>query len=428
MIDFKKETICDHVHFNSIHDDRFKTGRISATVFLPLSEDTASKNAILPFMLKNRCKQYPNLIEMNKRLSELYGATIHATVFKLGEAQAFTLSASGIDGRYTFYKEDVCLELSKLLRDILFDPVLDENGIFLQKDFLQEKRQLIDLIESEYNDKRAFAKLRCEELMCKNERFGISRFGSLEQVKQMTPEDATAAWKNALHNARIEFLQLGDADSSLSYDVLKDAFSKIKRGPVEECQTELIKKADGIHEYNDTMDVSQCKLVLGLRTGVAEPDEQVMAMRLFAALYGGTPHSKLFLNVREKMSLCYYCSARYDRNKGILLVQSGVEKQNIDKARQEILNQLKLLQNGAFTKEELDATKLSVENSFRTTADYLGGLENFYLTQMFDRTILTPEELAKAVGKVTREQVIDAAKRVTLDTIYTLRSSEEGTK
>ena len=161
------------------------------------------------------------------------------------------------------------------------------------------------------------------------------------------------------------------------------------------------------------------------RSGTASPDEDVMATRLMTALYGGTPHSKLFLNVREKMSLCYYCSSQYDRYKGIIMVGSGVEQQNIEKARKEILHQLEEVQNGNFDDNDLESAKMSVANSFRSVADYLGGLEYWYLCQTLEGAMCTPEQSAENITKVTRQQVIDAAKKVTLDTVYTLTGQEE---
>ena len=195
----------------------------------------------------------------------------------------------------------------------------------------------------------------------------------------------------------------------------------MSRKEILPCGTQIIAKADRVKEFHDVMDVAQTKLVMGFRTGIAVPGGDVTAMRLMSALFGGTPHSKLFLNVREKLSLCYYCSSSYDRHKGIVMVQSGVEQKNIEKAREEILRQLQAVQEGDFSAEDLDAAKMSVANSFRTMSDYLGGLEAWYLSQAFEKTVLTPEQSAEAVGGVTKEQVVKAAQTVSLDTVYQLR-------
>lgn len=426
MTAINRTQLCDGVFFSNIFDDRFKTGRISATLMLPLQKETASANALLPYLLCRSCREYPDFTALNQKLSELYGASLYADIHKIGEVQALSLSAVGIDDRYALEEGSVSAELTALLCSALFDPAL-ENGVFRQEDLEQEKRQLIERIDAEYNDKRTYAKMRCEELMCSEEAFGINLYGKREDVERLTASDVTEAWKHALRSARIELTMLGSSDSTKAQEVFQDAFASVKRTNTAVCATQVVRKAKEVKEYNDTLDVAQAKLVMGFRAGTASPDEQVMAARLMTALYGGTPHSKLFLNVREKMSLCYYCSSRYDRSKGIILVESGVEQQNIEKARKEILHQLEEVQQGHFDDSELEAAKLSAANSFRSIADYLSGLEYWYLCQTLEGTANSPEESAENISKVTREQVIEAAKRVTLDTVYTL-TGKEGTK
>lgn len=424
MTAINREKICDGVYFSSVPDSRFKTGRITAALMLPLSQETAATYAILPYLLCRSCREYPDFTALHQKLGELYGASLYADVHKVGEVQMLCLSAVGIDDRYALDHQSISRELTSLLCSVLFDPAL-ENGVFREEDIAQEKRQLIERIDAEYNDKRAFAKMRCEELMCQNEAFGVSAYGKREAVEQLTAQQIYEAWQTALRTARIECMMLGNSDPQQAKQVFEQAFSHIQRTKPADCSTQVVRSAQEVHEYNDSMEVAQAKLVLGFRAGTACPDKEVMAARLMSAIFGGTPHSKLFLNVREKMSLCYYCSSRYDRSKGIMLVESGVEQKNMEKARKEILHQLELIQQGDLEDSEIDSAKLSVANGFRSVADYLGGLEYWYLCQTLDGKLCSPEESAEQVGSITRQQIIDAAKRVTLDTVYTLTGKEE---
>lgn len=416
--------ICDGVTFHNIGEQRFKTGRLTAAMLLPLSAETASANGILPYLLRRSCREYPSFRKLNEKLSSLYGASLQAEVYKLGEAQVLAVSAAGLDDRYTLEKESVSGQLAELLCSILFEPAF-ENGRFRQEDIDQEKRQLMEEIDSEFNDKRVYAKNRCEELMCGGEAFGVGRFGTKEQVEALTGEEIYAAWRRALSQARIELMMVGGSDPQKAIDGFQKAFAKIDRQEILPCNTQVVPKAERVREFHDVMEVAQSKLVMGFRSSIAVPGDDVMAMRVMCALLGGTPHSKLFLNVREKLSLCYYCSSSYDRNKGVMLIQSGVEQKNIEKAREEILRQLQAVKDGDFTEEDLDATKMSVSNSFRTMSDYLGGLEYWYLSQAFDKNVLTPEQSAEEAEKVTKEQVVKAAQTVTLDTVYQLTGKEE---
>ena len=412
------------VTFHGIGASRFKTGRLTAAMLLPLSAETASANAILPYLLRRSCRKYPTFRKLNEKLSSLYGASLQAQVYKLGEVQVLAVSAVGLDGRYALEREDVAGELAELLCSILFEPAF-ENGRFRREDIDQEKRQLIEKIDSEFNDKRIYAQTRCVELMCRDEAFGVDRFGAREQAEALTGEEIFSAWRRALSGARMELMMVGGSDPERAAEGFQKAFAQVSREEILPCGTQIITKADKVKEFHDTMDVAQAKLVMGFRTGTAAPGGDVTAMQLMSALFGGTPHSKLFLNVREKLSLCYYCSSSYDRHKGIMMVQSGVEQKNIEKAREEILRQLQAVKDGDFSDEDLEAAKMSVANSFRSMSDYLSGLEAWYLSQTFEKTALTPEQSAEAVGGVAKEQIVKAARTVSLDTVYRLTGKEE---
>lgn len=423
MKNVKKLEICNGVNFLSIKDTRFKTTRISVTMILPLSPETASINAIIPLILSRSCKDYPSLVKMNEKLSELYGAKISQSVNKVGDNQALTISITGINDEYSLNEKKVSENITKLLCSILFNPNL-ENNEFNKEDTEQEKRQLTELIDSEFNDKRIYSKLRCEELMCANEKFGTNRFGTKKQISSLTGKDIYKAWNNIIKTSQIEIIMIGNSDYKATFEIFSKELSLLKRNFSPLAQTEIIKSSDKVNEYKDKMEVSQCKLVMGFRSGIASPDNKVNAARVMNALFGGTPHSKLFLNVREKMSLCYYCIAKYDKFKGIIMVESGVEEENIEKTKNEILNQLESIKNGDFDITDISSTKLSLSNYYKSLSDSLKSLENFYISQIFDNNILTPEQQAEQINNVTKEDIINAAKKVSLDTIYVLDKND----
>jgi len=424
MIGIEQRSICDGVNFRSIKDTKFKTVRMSVNFMLPLQKTVAASNAILPFLLSRASRGYPDFTKLGERLAELYGAEINADVQKLGDVQLLSISATGISDRYALNGESISAELSKLLCSIIFDPPF-ENGHFPEVGFEQEKRQTLELIDSEYNDKRTYAKLRCEEVMCSDEPYGISRYGSKDDIKNLKLNELTQAWQYLIRNAKIEILVLGDCNPSHVFDGFYRAFQQLERTSSTPCPTENVKEAAKVNEVTEKMDIAQSKLVLGFRTATAVPDEEISAVKLMTALFGGTPSSKLFLNVREKLSLCYYCSAQYNSMKGIMLVQSGVETKNVDRAKQEILIQLDEIKKGNFDENELNSAKLSLCNSYRTIGDSLGGMEAWYLSQTFSNQIKRPEEAAALIQAVTRDEIIDAANKVTLDTVYRLIGSGE---
>ena len=418
MSNLMRKQISDCLTFNTIKESRFKTMRISVTAFLPLDKLTAANNALMSLVLTRSCNKYPDFTMLSKKLSSLYGATLTSGFRKMGDVQALTFSVSGLDDRYALEGDVISKELSNLLCDVLFDPLLKDNA-FDEGECEQERRQLIDMIDSEFNEKRVYANQKAVSIMCEDEAFGVARYGSRESVLSATPADLYEAWLNMLKTARFEIIYVGDSDSTNAFDVFKERFAKINREPAT-IDTKVVREAQRVKTENEDMELSQSKMILGFRTAIAEPDDEAMAARVMCALLGGTAHSKLFCNVREKLSLCYYCSSSYIRYKGIMFVESGVERDNIEKAKEAILGEIKAMQNGDITDEELKATKLSMNNAFFSSCDTVGGISNYYMSQMLDKAVLTPQQAVELVENVTKEDVIACAKKLTLDTVFTL--------
>lgn len=421
-----RKEIAPLVAFNTVKESRFKTMRISVTAYLPLKMETAAVNALMSLVMTRSCNKYPDFTELSRKLSYLYGASLSSGFMKIGDAQALTFSISGIDDRYALEDDIISKELSDLLCDVIFDPFV-KDGAFDSTECEQERRQLIDMIDAEFNEKRVYAKNKALALMCEDEVFSVKRYGDRDSVLKATEKDLYTAWQNMLKTARFEIIYVGDSDSSSACEVFAKRFNEIDRKPCE-ISTEVIREVEAVKNGNEDMELSQSKMILGFRTSVAEPDEDTMATRMMCAVLGGTAHSKLFCNVREKLSLCYYCSSSYIRQKGIMLVESGVERENIDKAREAILGEIKAMQNGDITDEEIEATKMSMANAFTSNCDTVGGISGHYLSQMFDKEILSPQECVERVNAVTKEDVIRCANKLKLDTVFTLTGVSDETE
>lgn len=424
MTNFSKKDLYNSITFTKINDSRFKTMRLSIAFFMPLNKNTASANGIVPFILRRSCKEYPDFTSINKKLAELYGAHLYASVNKMGETQVLTISIVSIDNRYSIDNENMEKEITKLLCSVIFNPLLDENNNFKSDDIEQERRQMIEYLDAEYNDKRSYAKIRCLELMCKDEEFSINCFGDKKHLSNLNSSDIYESYKNMLSTSRIEIMALGNLDSDFIFDIFKDEFSKVERKNICECKTQIVKHKNKAQEFIEEMDIAQCKLVLGFRCDVNESNKDKLAMKLMSALFGGTPYSKLFLNVREKMSLCYYCQSSYDRYKDIIFVQSGVEKENIKKAKEEILNQLDEIKNANFNEPDIQSAKMSIINNILSAKDSLSAMEGFYLYQSLDKNIISIDETISIINSIKKEDIVNSAKKVTLDTIYSLVSKE----
>ena len=415
------------VSFLSIPDDRFKTSRLTAALFLPLREETAAAYALLPALLTRSCARFPTMAALGHELARLYGARISGDLCRLGDQQVLLFTAVSIDDRYALRGEPVMDQCAQLLLSMLFEPVL-ENGVFRQEDVEQERRCLLEEIEAEINDKRRLARRRCLKMLYRGDAGALDLLGTKEQVQALTAEQVTAAWREALDTARIQWICQGSADGQDTARTIGARFADRQRTPIELATRTAFDPPAEIEVDEDTMPVNQSKLVLGFRVGIAEPDPRIMAARLMNALLGGTPHSLLFRHVREDKSLCYYCASSYDRLKGSLLVDSGVEAARAQEARTEIARQLEAIRRGHFTDEELESARRSVANQFREVDDLQSSREGWYLGQSMGSELLEPEEAIRRLATVTREEVQEAARLVTPVCVYLLRAADTGEK
>lgn len=416
------QNIAEGIRFCSVKTDKFKTCRVNISMAMPLDEH-ASSRAILPFMFSRRCAKYPDFTSLNRVLDELYGASISVGVLKRGEAQELSFSLTAIDDRFALDGDEVALECTKLLTEMIFDPLT--NGESFPEDIIeQEKRLLVEIIENEQNDKRRYAMLKCEEAMFADEAYGINRFGTAEDVKALTPDAVYAAWREVLERSTVQITMVSSMDARPVIDLIKDKFSKIERDPVE-IKTEFISGLPKPEYVSETMPLKQGKLVMGFRTGMRSEDDMMPAMKVAVDIFGGGTYSKLFSVVREKMSLCYYCSAALFNSKGIVMVQSGIEDANEEKAKNEIINQLRLTADGEFSNEDFSSSIKSLTDSILGNSDTPEEITAWYASQILRKELKTPEAFAEEIRKVDRGEVVRAAKTIMLDTIFMLKSSGE---
>lgn len=416
--------IGDQVSFRYVPDPKFKHNLISVSFITPLDTVTASDNAAVPHILRKGSRACPDFSALNARLSELYGAQMDATVGKFGGHQILGLSIRSIDNRYALGGDDVAGDCARLLADVILNPKTDADGCFDEKDVETERQLVIDTIEAEINDKRTYALSRCIQTMCAGEPVAVRRYGEIETARNITPRSAADAYRRLLETSAVEIMFIGPGDPKPVQAIFEKAFSALPRKAAPVAPVVLREEAQSVRECTETMDITQAKLVMGLRTGSFQNPETLYAMRLACAMLGGTPFSKLFLNVRERLSLCYYCAARFDTSNKLLLIDSGIESGNRQKVVDEVFRQIQALQDGDFTDEEITNTKLLMNTSILSTGDSPSRVENWYMSQIMQGKNDTPDEDMAKIGAVTREQIVAAARQITPDTIYFLTGTE----
>ena len=425
MKEFNKIVINEGVKIVSVPVKRFKTNEISISFVTALDEETAHTNALLAYLITGTTKQFPTLDEFNKKLAMLYGASVNAFISKIGENQCITLEASCLDDRFAIGSEIISEQLFDFLCKLIFDVKVDENGDFFKEDIEREKRLLIERIESEENDKRIYALRRLESIMFEDEPYSINRFGSKEKIKTIDSAMLRNALDFLIKSAEIQITVVGNADISGIEETANKYFKGIERNYIPPKESVFIPEAKEVKEFVEKADVQQGKLVLGFRVNNQSDFQSNPEMRLFSDVFGGGPYSKLFNNVREKLSLCYYCSARYNRRKSNIIIQCGCEEENMDRAVEEILIQLNEIKKGNID-EEFEAGKMAISDAINSVADDSISLLSWYSNQICDKEILTPSQSSLSNKNVKKEDIQRCAELLSLDTVYKLVSKKEG--
>lgn len=420
---FSREKLAEGIYFSSVRDEKFTGNRLCVSLITPLDEKTVSQNAIVPFLLRLGCKSCPDLTALNRRLGLLYGAQLYGDVTKFSDRQILSVSIKGIDSPLALHGEDMVRELVALLCDIVLDTVVENEG-FSPAGTELERQNLLDTIEAEINDKRSWAQIRCVSLMFGGGVRALRPCGTTEGAAALTPQSAYSAYTRLLKTARIEAMFVGSGDIAPAREAFSARLLPLERESFLESEHEIPAPAGEIRYATEEMDISQSKLVLGFRCN-SETEKDKFALRMLSAIYGGTPFSKLFVNVRERLGLCYYCSARYERGNDILMVSSGVEHDKKDAALGEILRQLETIRAGEITDEELVNTKLLMDTSFASVGDSLSSIEGWYLGQIIQGGQNPPEYEHELMNSVSKEDVIAAARSIVLDTVYFLTSKNK---
>lgn len=415
-----RREIADRVYFSSITDKRFKLNKVSVTFVTGLSEETAALNALVPCLLSKCNDNFRTMAQLNKKLSGLYAANLDCSVRKDGDLQYTGLCVTVIDNAFALENEDIMTEAVTLLRDCIFRPFL-ENGVFPENSVEIEKQNQIDDNNAEINDKTLYSLKKAYKAAFKGEPAETGCLGENSDIEKITPEIAAAHYKKILEDLQVEIVCVGCNDFIGTEKILKDAFLSVNRNVRKSPQNRISHIKQEPLRITEKLDVEQSKLVMLFKSECRNKP----ALMVMSGLFGGGESSKLFRIVREKMSLCYYCYSRLGYSKGVMTAECGVDHDNLEKAEKECLNQLNEICKGNFTEEDIGKTKLSLVNSLRSVNDGVSSVSNWYFSRIMDNDIITPEEMVNRINSVKRDEIIEAAVSMKLDTLFTLTSDKK---
>lgn len=415
--------IVDGIYLNIIKSDKFKTNHLKINFALPLKSELAPYCALLPQVLRRGTENYPTMLQLNRRLEYLYATSLGGAAAKMGENEIIQFSAHFLRNDLIPDGTDLLSLVCECMTEFIFSPAL-ENGCFVAEYVESEKKNLCDRISAEINNKGVYANKRLFEIMCENEPFSVSALGTLESVNNITPKSLYDFYRNEFAKAPIEIFFVGVCDENALCDKLSEMLSPYARAERKYSLPVVVEKPEATKRVCEEMPVNQGKLAMGFRTGACFAKGNTEKFLVFNEIFGGSPTSKLFENVREKLSLCYYCSSRFIFQKGIMNIASGVKVGNEVSAEEEILRQLEEMKNGNFSESDITDAKLSLVNSFAECFDDAEKLISLHLARLLlGDTDFSIEKTISKINAVSRGEIVEMAGTVLLDTVYFLKGT-----
>ncbi len=413
----KRQLIAPNVHLTQLPNDKFKRNRLSITLILPNEREKATMYALLPGILERAYEDYPTLQQFSRKLNRMYAAQMMVETSVVGGNRCLRFTAQCIKNEYCLEGEDLLLEMCNVLLGVMFRPCL-ENGAFIEEWLQIEKYKLREEIEGEINDKRGYCVKNARRKFFGDHLNGVERLGYLDEIDGITPQRLYECYTQLLEKAVVEiFITANDADTAT--EKLRQAFTYKKDGDTKIIPVTAMPCTD-VQTYTEKMDTTQGKICLIYTTSRLLTEEERYHMLVASALFGGTVSSRLFKNVREKQSLCYYCAAGFNGFTSSMSVDSGVEHRNTQRTIDAVQKELENLINGEITRQEIKETQLTISNSLKANYDGLHGLEAWYLNEAIRNSEMTPEMVIERANRVTADDIRNVLKLLNLNVIYTI--------
>ena len=406
------------INLTLIPEEKFKSNLVSIYIQRILDRDEVTMNALLPSIIKSGSEKYPSAREMSYHQDDLYGVSIGADSSKRGESQVITFKIISTDEEYL--DEKIFKKVVKYLDEVVNHPLVIDGG-FKEEYVAIEKENLKNRIESIINDKGRYAVERAREEMFKNEKYGISDLGYLADIDKITAKGLYEHYVNIMKTSPIDIVVEGNFDEDEIVEIISNGFDFHRENIIEIPRADFIKKVDEIKVIKEEMDITQGKLVMGYRCNVDYLDEEkYYSLLLGSRILGGGADSKLFINVREKESLCYTIYSTIQKSKSTMMVCSGIEAQNYEKTVNLVKEQVQKLKDGDITESEISNAKIAFINSLNSLNDEIGRISDFYFSQSISKNKSDLDQIKNMINKSTKEDIVEAVKNIELDTIYFL--------
>ena len=422
-MEYKQTELKKGVKLNTIHTNKFKTNLIAVFLTTKLDRENVTKNALISAVLRRGSKSMPTQEEISKSLEEMYGASFDCGLDKSGDNQVLKFYIETVNDMFLPKNETNILQesLEKLL-DIVFNPYT-ENESFKQEYVEQEKNNIKQRIEGKIDNKARYSMDRCIEEMYKDKPFGLYKFGYVEDLEKIDAKNLYEYYKTFIDTCKIDIFVSGDVQDDIT--TLINENENIKNIKEREANYSISKIDENVEEkeeniVTESMEVTQGKLILGLDVLINNEDQKYNVL-VYNSILGGSANSKMFQNVREKAHLAYVASSSYLKHKNNIFVNCGIEIGNYEKALELIRKQIEDMKNGDFTDEDVENAKKGILAAINTIDDEQDTTISYYFGQELSDTKVSIEDYENRIQKVQKQDVIDIAKKVKINTIYFLR-------
>lgn len=416
--EYQYKELSKGVSLLTIHDGKFKSNAITVRFLTGFNRRDAAALALIPAVISSCCEKYPTGKEFSQRLSALYGTSVSGSSDQKGDIYEIAFSVDYLDDSFALNGEDISAQACGLLNDCIFSPAI-ENGGFAKTEFEMRRNDLLDAIDGEINDKISYALNLAYETVYHGEPSAEKYYGTRENVEKITPREAYEVYKRLLETAKVEISFCGCGDyKRLAPFFERFADGKIRENPAYISYSRCKQTPAQVEKH---MSVAQANLVLAFKPQIHD----IYTAQVMSMIYGGAPFSKLFANVREKLSLCYFCSAMYSEPKGTMFVVSAVEEKNIALAEKEIVNQLSLVADGDFSDDDIASAKLALTSRMKAVGDRVFSLDGWYNLCLKRGEIISPQEYSRRLNNVKREDIAALARDMKLDTVFVLKNGGE---
>lgn len=423
-MNYTKKEIKQGITIHNINTEKFKTNLYSVFLATPLSKEYVTKNALIAAVLRRGTQNIKSQDLISKKLEEMYGASFDCGIEKSGDNQIIKFYLEAVNEEFLPEKEELTKKCIDILLDIVLNPLVEDNGF--KKEYVEsEKENLKQIIESKIDNKRVYSLERCTEEMYKEETYGLYKYGYVDDLKNINAQNLYEQYKKLINECKIDIFVSGIVESKKINDIISNNNTILKlneRNAEYSINKEKIDVIPNVKEkiVEEHLKVNQGNLVIGIRANSNKENAKFITS-VYNAILGGGANSKLFQNVREKESLAYTAGSTYKRQKNAIFIRCGIEIENYDKALSTIKMQLEDIRNGKFTDTDIqNAKKLIIESIISIGSEQDTEITYYYGQELSDAPISAAEYISK-IEKVNKNDIIEIAKEICIDTVYFLR-------